>query len=537
MKTPVGRSAKLGLVLGAALVVPPAASAAITQRGAIRSFDGTPIVYNLFVPDDASGSRPVPIVFQGHGWGGSGQRTVGGLLQRLLESGYAVITWDSRGFGDSGGEAEVDSPEYEAKDTSALIDFVGQRAEILCDAPGGPTSCASTNTRDPRMGFEGGSYAGGIQLVTAATDRRVDAIVPDITWNDLRYSLFPGNVIKLEWDEALYAAGLATAASGGIDPASPSGIQTGNYPLELHLIEAKGTVLGYPDHDSLRWFEARSLVGYGEAHPLRVPALFTQGLCDTLFNANEAYANYRAVRAQHRPAKLLLKSSGHSSCPWSQGTRVADETVAWLDRYVKASPADPGSGVEVLLNDGNYYAYDDYPRYPYDATDLEPGELRVVRVAGGPATVVNTGAKTSLVGETPATFTAVPSGPADPGTLTVDTGIVGDGSLQVLGIPHAWITYSGTGPGTHLFFKLVDREANQVIDLQEAAIRLDGLGAGPQSAELDLVGTGYIVPAGHHVDLQLATSSNAMSEYRGPSVVNLARVIVDVPTVPVYVKP
>src|SRR5207245_2845330 len=165
----------------------PAPAAVTVERGAIRSFDGTEIVYNLFLPDGASASTPVPIIFQDHGWGGSGQASVGGFLKRLLENHYAVLSWDSRGFGDSGGEAEVDSPDFEAKDASALIDFVGERPEILCE---GNVSCGATTSRDPRLGFEGGSYAGGIQLVTAAFDPRVDAIVPDITWNDLRYSLF-----------------------------------------------------------------------------------------------------------------------------------------------------------------------------------------------------------------------------------------------------------------------------------------------------------------------------------------------------------
>jgi len=67
-----------------------------------------------------------------------------------------------------------------------------------------------------------------------------------------------------------------------------------------------------------------------------------------------------------------------------------------------------------------------------------------------------------------------------------------------------------------------------VLDLQEAALRIDGLGSGPESAELDMVAVAYLVPTGHHIDLQVATSSNAMSEYRGASLVNLS-VSVDVP--------
>ena len=37
--------------------------------------------------------------------------------------------------------------------------------------------------------------------------------------------------------------------------------------------------------------------------------------------------------------------------------------------------------------------------------------------------------------------------------------------VQVVGLPHLNVTVTGTGAGTHLFFKLVDREADRVLDL------------------------------------------------------------------------
>jgi hypothetical protein len=148
--------------------------------------------------------------------------------------------------------------------------------------------------------------------------------------------------------------------------------------------------------------------------------------------------------------------------------------------------------------------------------------------------VLNTGTKMSIggaLGGSPGQNTvlaATPSGSGDPGTLTVDTGIVGDGRKTIVGLPYVRLSVSGTGLGTHLFFKLVDREANQVLDLQETALRVDGLGSGPYNIAFDMTALAYVVPAGHHVDLEIATSSSAMSEYRTPSVVNVAATV-DVP--------
>ena len=61
----------------------------------------------------------------GPGWSLSGDTDTQGAgvlgsipIKALWSAGYNVLTWDPRGFGKSGGEAEVDSPAYEARDVS-----------------------------------------------------------------------------------------------------------------------------------------------------------------------------------------------------------------------------------------------------------------------------------------------------------------------------------------------------------------------------------------------------------------------------------
>lgn len=504
------------LVVAVAAGLAPAARAAEgdprIRRGYITSFDATKIVYNLFVPAGADADHPVPIIFQTHGWGGTGQSTYSGFVKRMVDAGYAVITWDQRGFGQSGGEAWVDDPGHEALDVSALIDFVAKRSDIEKTAP-----------NDPVMGMRGGSYAGGIQLVSAAFDRRVDAIVPDVTWNDLRYSLFPGGVVKLGWDELLYAGGLATAASGGLNPAGTAGIETGAYAPFIHRSEVLGTVFGTPDAETLDTFAGRSVAGYGFGHPVGVPTMITQGIPDTLFNVNEAQANFEHVRATGAPVKLVAYCGGHAGCPYvDAGGHVGDLTMAWFDRYVKGNAdTDTGAPVEYETNDGVFH----------DAQDFRTAATHLVEVTGS-GTVINTGLKTSALRDpgTPGLgiiTTASPSAASDPGTLRIDTGI--RGGTTIVGIPRATLEVSGAGGGTHLFLKLVDVQADKVIDLQEAAVRVEGLSAAPQTVTLDMVGVAYLVPDGHSVELQIATSSPAMLEYRGIASVDIdARV--EIPT-------
>src|SRR6185437_11654153 len=97
-----------------------------------------------------AGSGRVPAVLVAHGFGGT-KNSVRGEAEELARAGYAVLTWSARGFGTSTGQ---------------------------------------------------------IALLTAAYDRRVDAIVPQITWNNLATALFPNaaegttpgdGVFKRQW--------------------------------------------------------------------------------------------------------------------------------------------------------------------------------------------------------------------------------------------------------------------------------------------------------------------------------------------------
>src|SRR5437660_901037 len=80
-------------------------------RGCIRSFDGTPIVYNLFEPLNPR-AHSLYTILSGPGWGGGGATSPD---EKLIKNGYAELTWDPRGFGQSGGVAEVDSPASEGR--------------------------------------------------------------------------------------------------------------------------------------------------------------------------------------------------------------------------------------------------------------------------------------------------------------------------------------------------------------------------------------------------------------------------------------
>ena len=174
----------------------------------VRSFDGTEL-HVSFHP--AKEGKRAPTILMTHGWGGKRERSPDGASNAanvgtaaLRKAGFNVLTWDSRGFGDSGGTVTIDYRKNEGRDVRVLLDWLARQPEAKLD-----------RKRDPRVGMHGGSYAGGIQFVAAAIDRRIDAIAPSIAWHSLlRPRSTATETIKGGWSALLYAAG----QTGRLDP-------------------------------------------------------------------------------------------------------------------------------------------------------------------------------------------------------------------------------------------------------------------------------------------------------------------------------
>jgi ABC-2 type transport system ATP-binding protein len=501
---------------------------ASVQRSYITSPDGTPIVYNLFLPPGASAASPVPVVMRTHGWGGSGETTFshGSTGGKLLDAGYAVLTWDERGFGQSGGDAYIDDPNHEVVDAEALID------DVLVRTP----AIARTAPSDPVIGMTGGSYAGGIQLALAAFDHRVDVIAPEITWNDLNRALWPGNVIKFGWGELLYGSGLATATDGGLTPSGTAGIQTGAYAPFIHESEAEGLALGYPTAQARANFSTQGFKFYGPTHPIAAPTLLIQGKTDTLFDLNEAWANFKQVRAAGTPVHLLAYCLGHAGCPsdFKDGalarTEADNAILTWFARYLKGdTKVHTGAPVHYSLKDGTWH---DAPTLP---TVAHPGPAVFTDVHGS-GTVVSPGQPNpgENSGQQYGVAVTDTDTSGDPGTMVVPVVDAAGADRQIVGIGHVTGTISGVGPGTNLLFKLVDREDKRVVDYQAAALRVDGpfvLPTDAQKLSVDLTGVAELLPAGHHLDLEVSTTGLAHVSYRGAGQFTLDLTHIQVPVI------
>lgn len=130
----------------------------------------------LYLPEQT----PAPAVLVAHGFGGS-KESVDSDARELAKRGFVALTWSARGFGRSTGQIALNAPDAEVADVSRLIDELARRPEVQKDGD------------DPEVGITGGSYGGAISLLAAGYDKRVDALAPVITYNDLGQALIPNS--------------------------------------------------------------------------------------------------------------------------------------------------------------------------------------------------------------------------------------------------------------------------------------------------------------------------------------------------------
>jgi ABC-2 type transport system ATP-binding protein len=446
----------------------------------VVSFDGTQI-YVHFMP--ASGLQPgvkAPTVLDGPGLGLPGSTNINGTLLdpvltdttglmgvgTLRDAGYNVVTWDPRGEWKSGGRLDLNNPDVEARDMSAIIDWISTQPEVRLDAPG-----------DPRIGMVGVSYGGGIQLVTAADDHRVDAIVPAITYHGLDTALYKNGAFKSSWATPLTAVlGLTlTSFNPRILPATVYGDLTGTMTQsDLDLLIARN-----PD-----------------VSKIIAPTLLVQGTADTLFSLQEADDTARILLADGVPTKVVWFCGGHGVCANNlldlrDGALIEQRTLEWLDRYVMGNPSvSTGPQFEWVDQRGQWFSSNTYP------------------VTQGPAIVTSTsGAHTlSLIpylGGSGLPFVPFALRAPHAVNLTIPAATA---TTYLVGAPKLTMTYSGTGSSSHVYAQLVDDKTGLVLGSLATPIpvTLDGQS---HTITVPLEPVAHTLRPGESVTLQLVATA------------------------------
>ena len=113
----------------------------------------------LYLPEDLSAS--VPCIIMGHGLGGTKDAGLESYAIRFQEAGFAVLAFDYRHLGESGGEPrQLVWIPYQLEDYTAAINYARSLEEI-----------------DPaRIALWGTSLSGGHVIVTAARDDKIACV-------------------------------------------------------------------------------------------------------------------------------------------------------------------------------------------------------------------------------------------------------------------------------------------------------------------------------------------------------------------------
>lgn len=272
-------------------------------RHKVMTRDGTRLTASLWLPE---GEGPFPLVIMIHSW----------MLWRLqcdlmyagafARRGYAVLTYDCRGWGSSSGQVHCAAPDKEIYDLQDLIGWVTDPAN------GFPVD-------GEKIGVTGISYGGGHSFLIAALDSRVKAVAPMNGWTDLYKALAPNDCWKALWSASLFLSGIL---AHGMRPGNP--------------------LVGWFRTMFTRWdprlikkdLDARSAMSYVDG--VKCPMFIVHSWHDDLFEPNQVldfYAKLDVAKKLHIANGLHGFDAGRGDFPVPN--RIWEDTRRWFDYWLK----------------------------------------------------------------------------------------------------------------------------------------------------------------------------------------------------------
>ncbi|MCW1959000.1 MAG: hypothetical protein KIH64_010735 [Mycobacterium sp.] len=504
------------------------------------SWDGTNISTNFF-PAVANSLLPGnygATIFNGPGLGSPGATDPYGTNQAAgsapglailrgalqAQSGFNVVTWDPRGEYDSGGILQLDNPFFEGRDVSSLIDWA------LANTP------AIQVQGSPLIGMVGGSYGGGIQMTTV--DPRLKAVIPAIAWNSLNESLYPDQIFKTAWANALALTLLGSGASSlsRVNSQIPLALLTGN--LFGTITPTGQAVLTSSGPTSL-------------LTKLSIPTMYVQGIVDALFPLAEAVENAQTQLEENpyfsganaNQVKMVWFCGGHGVCfdftsqqQAAQATTIFTQNMAWLNTYVKGAPLPIDQIVPTFQwwdQAANHYASalmpfaNGFVTGSVEGTNADGGRLAILPLAiGGSGPNKTNSCDVADSCEFPLSQVF-----ATEARNSIDVPItVAAAGTQIVGRPQVSFTYSGFGTAKAVYGQIVDNATGRVLGniATQIPVTLDGK---THTVELaDLNGIAYTATTPNSsLTLQIVGGATLFKTGKFGSI-KISDVVVDLPT-------
>lgn len=319
------------LIAGSALGLAPTAQAADAIRFVdIAGDGGTVLKANVISPAGADGTRRYPLLVLPTSWG-LPQVEYLAQAQKLANSGYVVVTYNVRGFWQSGGEIEVAGPPDTA-DASKVIDW----------------ALANTPADDRHIGMAGVSYGAGISLLTAAKDKRVKAVASLSGWADLIDSIYSGRTQHVQAGALLDGASLVTGRQSAEIRQIFDNFYASNLSKEQEMID---------------WGKKRSAATYvDQLNKNGAAVMMANAWGDTVFAPNQYADFYEKLTG---PKRLELRPGDHATAEltglFGLPNDVWTDTERWFDHYLKGVDNGIDREEPVLLKSRSTGGYEGYP--------------------------------------------------------------------------------------------------------------------------------------------------------------------------------
>jgi predicted acyl esterase len=293
-----GLAAALVLVVGEA-----SASTFARQDVLIPMDDGVSIAATLYLPDGSAPAEGWPALVFLHGL--SGNRTHMNALAEgygFVGQSYAVLTFDARGHGESGGLVSIDGPR-EVADTRAVHAWLAARSDVT----------------DERIGAWGISYGGGAVFNSLVAGVPWGAVVTVETWTDLYSALMPQGLVK-----SGLVAGLASSV--------PEAKRDPSFTAVTAAAFAGNAAAVRP------WARERSSLS--RLGSVTTPVFMAQGRRDFLFGIEQGSLAYKRLRG---PKALYVGLHGHAPSTFPAGDTGAlmTQVKAWFDCHLRGLLCEP----------------------------------------------------------------------------------------------------------------------------------------------------------------------------------------------------
>ena len=309
-------------LFGALSIVPINAQAESIITKSITTAPGVSIDTSLYIPS----KTPAPAILIAHGFGGS-KDSVASDAQYFASKGYVVLAWTARGFGKSTGQISMNAQDGEVADTRALISYLSKSKYVTQE-----------KADDPRVGIMGASYGGANALLSASADSRIDAVIADITWNDLGQDLFPQSVasssqsgpFKKVWAGTFFSAVSLQSAYLG---------ECGSFTQAWCDAYRSAVINGAPSVDERALLASVSPQSF--LSTLRAPTLLSQGQADSLFPLTESYKTAEGIKKANPalPLSMIWHAGGHDGGT-DQSAYLRTQYLNWFKKHLSKADLD-----------------------------------------------------------------------------------------------------------------------------------------------------------------------------------------------------